>query len=106
MQSGHIVVNLVFAAGFSSCKKFLEVNMATIDERLDCLTTGDSSIVLANAIHTYVNYNEIAKKAEEMGAVMKEAREHYEYIILRELEKLFQGKDEPVILFNILQLFD
>ncbi|MBQ8043453.1 MAG: hypothetical protein IJ272_04815 [Clostridia bacterium] len=80
--------------------------MKSIDEHLSNLTPNDSQEVLAKAVHTYVNYEEIAKKAEQEGFAMKESRDHYEYIILRELEKLFKGKNKIEISLKIFSLFN
>ena len=83
-----------------------DINKFSIDKRLDNLADDNSAELLARAIHTYVNYQELANKAENNDSVMKESREHYEYIILRELENIFKGKEKVEIALKIFPLFD
>lgn len=54
---------------------------------------------LANAIHTYVNYDEIAKQCHHDGYVMKEDKDYYAFTILSFLESKFKGVSKEDIEF-------
>ena len=76
-----------------------------LDDILNDRTANDSAERFAFALHTYINYDDIAKDAQENGRVMKESREHYEYLVLRELENLFKDKSKLEIALKVIALF-
>ena len=53
--------------------------------------------ILAESLYIYANYEQLAEDAAKKGAVMKEAPEHYEFIILRFMKENFKGKSKEEI---------
>lgn len=57
---------------------------------------------LANALHTYLNYDEIAKQCHHDGCVMKEDKLYYAFTILSFLENKFKGMSKEDIEFFLI----
>lgn len=76
------------------------------NDTLKAIEFNNAPELFVKALHTYVNYETLEKEAEKNGAVMKESKEHYEYIVLRDLKKLFENKSKSEIAHKVLPLFE
>ena len=68
-------------------------------EMMNCLPPQEER--LAKAIYTYVNYDDIQKRAHEEGSIMDEDRDFYAYTILSIFENNFKGMSEDDIRISI-----
>ena len=72
------------------------------------ITNSHKAKLFANALHTYINYDEIAEEAHEKGLVMKESKEFYAFNILSALELKFKGmsKEDIELLITLCSHLD